>query len=189
MNEVYTVEATKVYDEQVLREVIKLDKMVYPENLQGVFDAEKERFMKVPESFLLLKQGDTIVGYFCFFPITRTIRRRMMNEDRLFDNDITAADMKPFKKWDSHTLFIISIVVHTEHRGRPARMLLDAFYDHVVNLNDRGYNIDELLAYAVSGKGESTLLKYGFKEKKQVELGYKLFYATYDTFEKSRAHA
>jgi len=107
MNEVYTVEATKVYDEQVLREVIKLDKMVYPENLQGVFDAEKERFMKVPESFLLLKQGDTIVGYFCFFPITRTIRRRMMNEDRLFDNDITAADMKPFKKWDSHTLFII----------------------------------------------------------------------------------
>ncbi len=182
MNNNYYVETSKTFKVDDLKAVIALDKLVYPEDLQGVFEEEKARYEKVPESFLFLKHNENIVGYFCAFPITKTLRNRMLKENRLFDNDITPNDMEVFAINNHHSLFIISIVVHPNHRGAPAKLLLDAFYEHVNSLQNNGFLIDDLMAYAVSGKGASTLTRYGLKPLKEVEKGYTMYYGTYSDF-------
>lgn len=181
----YKVERSNVFDETIVKAVIELDALVYPEDLRGDTLGERARFKKDPTSFLLLKANERIVGYFCFFPITKMLQDTVFTTSKLVDNDIGPDDITPYKRGEKHMLFIISIVVHPKHRGAPSKMLLDAFFQSVKHMHQTHYPIEAMVAYAVSGKGSSTLERFGFGKYKTVEQGYTLYHATIDAFLKA----
>ena len=53
--------------------ILKIDQTVYLEHYQSDLEQILNRYNKHKESFTVVKLGDDIVGYICYFPIDNTI--------------------------------------------------------------------------------------------------------------------
>ena len=66
----YVVKEVKGTDEGFLKDVLNVDKRVYPREIQGTLEELKERYKSKNQHFLLVYKEEKVVGYICFFPIT-----------------------------------------------------------------------------------------------------------------------
>ncbi|MFA7075591.1 MAG: GNAT family N-acetyltransferase [Candidatus Izemoplasmatales bacterium] len=183
----YYVKQTKVFDLEMLEKVYNLDKMVYSEEMAGNIDSDSKRFKKIPESFLLLYEDDSIIGYICFFPVTDQFFKGMLSSDNLYDNNIVPVDMKEFIKTENHHIFIISMVINPTYKSNGLfRMLTKAFKKRIKAYHEDGYNISDISGYAVSGAGEHILKSFGCKLIKEIyddeEGKAKLYIGDYHSF-------
>jgi|GEM_PF-2451379 len=186
MEKAYRIQHTKEYDESVLEAIVELDDLAYTEKQEKDLEKKRTMFKNVPGSFLLLYYGEEIVGYFNFYPIKKSVREKIVNDAEHPNPNISLEDLSSYRRWKSHAIFINSIVVHPDHRGAPAKRLLNHFYDLIMNMHDKGYVVEELLAFADSQKGASILLNYGFNEQKTVDENARFYYATFDDFKVQR---
>ena len=183
----YYVEQTRAFDLDKLTQVYHLDKLVYTEAMAGNIESDSKRFRKVPESFLLLREEDQIIGYICFFPVTDVFYEGMLESDNLYDNNIVPKDMEIFEKNRRHHIFIISMVINPEFKGKGLfRLLTKTFKERIKQYNDDNYIISDISGYAVSGAGEHILKSFGCKIIKEIfdeeEGSAKLYIGTYEDF-------
>ena len=183
----YYVEQTRAFDLDKLTQVYHLDKLVYTEAMAGNIESDSKRFRKVPESFLLLREEDQIIGYICFFPVTDVFYEGMLESDNLYDNNIVPKDMEIFEKNRRHHIFIISMVINPEFKGKGLfRLLTKTFKERIKQYNDDNYIISDISGYAVSGPGEHILKSFGCKIIKEIfdeeEGSAKLYIGTYEDF-------
>lgn len=165
----YYVEQTTKFDLEKLTQVYHLDKMVYTEAMAGNIDSDSLRFKKVPESFLLLYEDEKIIGYICFFPVTDVFYEGMLLSDNLYDNNIVPKDMEEFKRGNQHHIFIISMVINPNYKGKGLfRLLTKSFKERIKKYHDEGYLISDICGYAVSGAGEHILRSFGCQIIKEI---------------------
>lgn len=178
VSEKYTI---KYSDENtssdVIYDLMDIEKDVYKENERGHFDSIERRFNKNKQMFILLYDEDKIIGYLCFFPITKELHDRILHNDDFYDDNIEAKDVIPYGK--ENYIYFISIALYKKYQGLGfGKKMMDAFMKKLKEKESAGYKIKDILASAVSQQGERIAKKYGFALLNDMskQFGYKLMY-------------
>ncbi len=161
--------------DEFIYDIQRIDREVYGEEECTSFETDSARFKKNTDSYILLYEGEEIVGYMCIFPIIKKLYKNMLELDVAFDDNITPEDIGPYE--DEVSLFIHSIAVLPKYRnGEAIVMITNAFYKFIEDKNKSGKCfIKRVVALAVSDSGRKALSRMGLEKYKTVENKYDLF--------------
>jgi len=163
-------------DEELIREIIKLDAMGYPNYMQGSFDTIYERFKKNEKSFILAYEDGKLVGYLCFFPISDSLLSKIYKENNIYDTDISPEDIRVYDDGGTYNIFIISVIVHPDFQGSDViKYIAEDFVQKIQMINTSGNIVGKIIATSVSNKGKKFLEKLNFTKVKTLNKGYILF--------------
>lgn len=167
-------ESTKV-SEKFLEDILKLDATVYSPELQGDINSLKNRYNKNKDSYLLLYKNEKLIGYICFFPITKELSEDIYTSNVIHDDDITEKDISLYSKDSKTDIYILSIVIEKNHRdGEAVKTLTDGFVNYIQNKINSGYLLGNIIATAVSNDGIKFLNNLNLNEVKEIENGYRV---------------
>jgi hypothetical protein len=159
-----------------INEALYLDSLVYQPKYQGTYHSVYERYQKNLDSFILVKDGETIIGYICFFPISQNLYNRILLDNHIMDDDISPVDVLPYTKGCRHHLYIISAVIHPDYRdSEPVVLLTNKFVEFLAKKQKDKYFIDNILASTVSNDGVKLLEKLHFTFCKPLEDSNRLY--------------
>lgn len=162
---------------EIIYDIMDIEKDVFKEKERGHYDSIERRFNRNKEMFVLAYDKDKLIGYLCFFPISKRLHDDILNSNKFFDDNIKEEDVLLFEK--ENYLYLISIALYKKYQGLGiGKMMMDAFFTKVKELKDKGCNVSDILASAVSSQGEMISKKYNFTMFKDLskEYGYKLMY-------------
>ena len=163
-----------------IKDVFDIDVSVYSAELCGKIENLYKRYDFCPDSFVLIYDGDLLVGYMNMFPIGETLFRQL-NDPAYFgmrDDDIEPAEMAEWRKDKENHLFIISIAIIPAYRGGEAIKLLGrATLDFLRRKDAEGYTVGSIAGAAISTGGENFLKRFGGRFIKELEDGYKYYLA------------
>lgn len=168
-------------------DVFNIDKCVYPPGLSGTKENLCERYNRCPDSFILIYNKDTLVGYLNLFPISQKLYDEMndKNNYEMRDDDIKAHEIAEWQKTESNELFILSVAIIPEYQKSKAIILLSnellAFLRQKVA---EGYKIGSISGSAVSQEGANFLKRFRADFVKELEGGYKFYKADRESVEK-----
>lgn len=169
----YVLKRSNQVSEGFLQEILKLDAIVYPSELQGDINSLKKRYEKNKEMYLLLYEREKVIGYICFFPITNKMSKDIYTSNRIHDDDITDNDICEYKKDEITDLYLISVVIHPDNRdGEAVKLLTDGFIKFINEKIDTGFKIGKIIGTAVSNDGKKFMNRLNFKEIKKIEHDY-----------------
>lgn len=167
-------------DASVIKQVRALDCLVYPPHYVGKEENLTRRFLRLPDSLLLLYAGETIAGYVNFFPMAQTMYRQMTSPAyvQMRDDDILPAEMADYQKGGRNDIFILSVAVAPDFRGKEAAVTLSSgLYDFLRAKNDAGNTITSFGGCVVSAGGSRFLERFGAEKRKQLTHGAVYYYA------------
>jgi hypothetical protein len=144
-----------------LIDIIALDSLVYPEIYQSSFEQVLNRFMKFKECFITARFEQKIIGYICFFPITKLLYTDIIEGNLSTDIDIEADNVLTLCKNEGF-LYIISIVVHPKFQHTHViKWIMSEFDVKLVNFCSN-YGVKQTLATVISESGFNVLHKSSF---------------------------
>jgi GNAT superfamily N-acetyltransferase len=158
-----------------IEKILDIDKKVFSSVVQGTFESVGGRFEANKESYILAYHNFEIVGYICFFPVTRELREKIEKEERVFDDDISSADILPYPQTaeeaeSEYDIFLISIAVLPDYQGIGIGSgLMKEFFTFVSDKIQSGCKIKNLYSYAHTTYGAWLLEKSNFHELKKIE--------------------
>lgn len=178
INVEYTIKySDKNTPSDIIYDIMDIEKDVYKENERGQFDCIEKRFDKNKEMFVLLYDSNKIIGYLCFFPITKSLHDRILHNDNFYDDNIEAEDVVPYET--KNYIYFISIALYKKYHGLGlGTKMMDAFMKKLREKEQSGHKIKDILASTVSEQGEAITKKYGFTLLSDMseQFGYKLMY-------------
>ena len=158
---------TKIAPKDYADRLTYIDNLVYTDNLAYADSGEESRIKKFPESFIFMKDGDDIVGYTEWFPISGDLKRRVENTEVIIDNEITGAEIGWPNQGETLDLFILSVVVMKGYGLFIKRMLKRLFND----VAQSDYSLGNIYAFGVSTGGERVMEKVGMTKVRVVKGG------------------
>jgi len=162
-------------DKDFINTILEIDASVYPLNLQGTFDEVYGRFRANRDTYVLLYDNDTLIGYFCFFPIKTTLYDKIVNDDKLFDSDIPGEMLEQYKAHNTYKLFVISTAILPEHQKKGlSKKLINGFYQFLLDKKTHNIMFTSALSSSVTPEGKIMLDKIGFKKIKTISDAYSL---------------
>lgn len=148
---------------EYLKDILELDKRVYPEKYWTNIDYITKWFLKNPEIITLLYDDKQLAGYFCYLPIKDESYMEIRKGEVFQDLTISVQNIREYEKGNIYNLYFFSIVINPKYHGTDAlKYLLKGFYDTTVNLREKGVNFNKLLADIVSSKGNKLAKTLGF---------------------------
>lgn len=152
------------YDRKLLSDVLALDKKLYAQNFQGTFASVKKRFKAYPEMFIYhYDEHGELAAYICFFPITNKLEARLLNSDKLFDDNISHRDIIKNGVYAS-AYFIISVAVNENFQNQKFATALLHELLHSLKQQVRPFKI---YAVTINNESEKLFTKFNFKKIKQ----------------------
>ncbi len=175
MNAIQMINSDIHTNPQIIRELMRIEDAVYEEEYRGAFDSIKARFEKFPEMFILAYDGDELIGYFCWFPITKHLHDRIVSDEALFDDDICPEDVTGFG--EENYIYIISAAIMPAYQNHDlGTEMMKRFMEILKHQKAEGRNTRDVLTSVVSLKGEKLVQKHGFDMvADRKESGYKLY--------------
>ena len=163
-----------------IEDVFEIDKMTYSPELCGVKENMYKRYAACKESFILVYDDDKLAAYINFFPVSDAVNKAMTdrNNPHMYDDDITAEDIKDWRLDNPIHVFVVSVMVCPEYRKDEAIVLLsNALLDFFRDKKEAGYSIGSISGYAVSGGGVKFLKRMECSLLKSTDEGYHYFFA------------
>ena len=171
----YVVKKPDTNDEDFLKDILELDKIVYTEDVQGNLIELQERFKSKKQDFLLVYKEKRIIGYMCFFPISDKASKQIQAQNKIYDNNIKAKDICNYRKDKATDIYVISVVITPEEQDTDAiRFLTNNFIIDLKEKIKQGFILKDIFATAVTNDGKKFLKNLNFKEEKVFENDYKL---------------
>ena len=164
----------------VLEQTYQIDKQVYSPELCGVFANMADRFHRCEDTFLLVCDGDRVVGSLCFLPVGDSLYAQFSDpEDHTMrDDDITPAEMEPWSTERMNHLFILSVAILPPYRkGEAIRLLSNGFLRYLQEKEADGYRIGSISGAAVSDGGANFIKRLRGRFYKELQHGYRYFRA------------
>jgi len=156
-------------DAKLISSILEIDALVYPDHLRGTFDEVYGRFKANRDMFVLLLDAEDIIGYICFFPVKDALYDSILNEDRIFDSDISSDMIEAYVPNKTHKLYFISAVIHPSYQGRGlSNLLVDGLCQFLVGKSKEGISFSTALATSVTPEGEFLCKRLGFTEIKRL---------------------
>ncbi len=157
-----------------IADVLKIDSLVYPEDMRGTYCSVNERFMSNRDSYLLVYDDDRLVGYLCLFPITDELYSSFASSDVMVDDNITPSQICKYRYINN--LFLISVAILPRYRNKTAVvMLTEELKTWIRNNNETGYVINSITAIAISEDGSKFLKSLQFELVRVIEGNHELF--------------
>jgi len=171
------IHSTK-YDKSRLLEVLSLDDVVYDKNLVGTFESVSTRYKAHEEMFIFaVDESNKMCGYICFFPISNKLRNELENGQEMFDDNISAQDIKQYSKNEINNIYIISIAVYPEYRGKGIGFnLVKDMFNYLGKLSGLGYEIGKVYCTVTSQDGYKVFSKFNFLKMNSYDIGTLLYY-------------
>lgn len=162
---------SKNFNKTRLLEVLSLDDTVYDKKYTGTYESVSKRYKSNEEMFIFaLDEADKLCGYICFFPISESLKEKIENGEKMFDDNIESTDVLQYDKGKVNNIFIISVAVFPQYIGKGIGFnLVKEMFDFFNSLSNMGYAIGKIYASATSKYGEKLLSKYNFEIMKQYE--------------------
>jgi GNAT superfamily N-acetyltransferase len=162
-------------DKDFINAILEIDASVYPLNLQGTFDEVYGRFKANRDTYVLLYDNNTLIGYFCFFPIKATLYDEIVNKDKLYDSDIPGEMLEQYKAFNTYKLFVISTAILPEYQKKGlSKKLINGFYQFILDKKKHNIMFTSALSSSVTPEGKIMLDKIGFKKIKTISDEYSL---------------
>jgi GNAT superfamily N-acetyltransferase len=147
----------------------EIDRSVFHEN--GLSDKQSDiaRYEAYKDSYLFALDGNKIVGYLCYFPITKGFYRSVIEGIKVYDGDIAGSDICGLSD-NANYLFLLSVALLPEYQKKGvskqfSKMLIEEFSK---------IKIKDIVSYAFTIEGEHFLNVFGLKNCKDMEDGIKL---------------
>lgn len=152
---------TEISIEQ-FRDTISLDVQAYGEEVFTSPGLAEKRFEKNRDCMLLAYDGDTLAGFWCFFPVCDEFVKGVFTSNTYIDDDISPEVILPYSRDKKNNLFAIDLVVDKAYRGRGiSSLLLDSFREFLKKKETAGYLFDKIFGFVISGGGKHMMKKYG----------------------------
>lgn len=95
--------------DEIISELIKIEEDVYLPEYQGEYESIRKRFHKFKEMFVLAYDKDVLIGYLCFFPISKLLYKEIVRKEGFHDDDIDSKDV--CKLSDKNHIYFLSIAL------------------------------------------------------------------------------
>ena len=165
-------------NEDFLEKIMEVDRECYAKEYVGELANMQVRYRKNKQSFVCVMDGDLVAGYINFFPVVDSLWEDIVDTGmHIRDDDITADEVVEFCKGEDHNLYILSVVIREQYRGKKqgqkpvVKILTDAFIDYLNKLQSDGYAINAIAATAVSDGGKKFLRNCMFGERRKLTDG------------------
>jgi hypothetical protein len=154
----------------LLKKLIELDRKLLGSSLtnerEGTVDQWAPIFMGYPETWALLVRGPkNIVGYWHFAALREETYNRAYSGE-LLDSEIVPETMEALETPGRHHLYFIMIGVLPEYPSG-LNTLMEAFFDRLETLAQRGIFFSEVCANAFTSKGVRLCQGFGMTAKKE----------------------
>lgn len=172
----YTIKySDKDTESSIIYDLMDIERDVYEEKDRGRFDSIEKRFNNNKEMFIFLYNNDKLVGYLCYFPISKDLHDRILKASEFYDDNIESKDVIAYSKENYIYLMSAALYKKYHHQGL-GQVMMNALFDKLREKKNLGYDIKDILASVISPHGERILEKYNFKvvQNKIGEYGYKL---------------
>jgi GNAT superfamily N-acetyltransferase len=155
---------------QIFDAVQSIDHTVFHDNGWATEESDIERYEAYKDSYIFVLDGNKIVGYMCYFPITEEFYSRIVHEQHVYDGDVSPKDVCPVAKNATNYIFVLSVALLPEYQKkgvskRMSEMALNAF---------SAIRIKDMVSYAYTIEGEHFLNVLGMKAFKEMGDGIKL---------------
>lgn len=155
-----------------LQQIMDIDLSVYSNEYAGTFSNLKNRFDRNNDTFVCVydTQREKIVGYINSIPCTEGLYKSIVSEsDVIRDDDITPDEISPDFSEKENNLYVISIAILAEYRGKDGifPLLKDAWIDYLNDINKKN-PINSIVATAVSSDGRKALSSLMFSKVRQL---------------------
>ena len=155
---------------QILETIQKIDRLSFHKNTFASLESDVERYEAYENSYFLVLHDDEVIGYLCYFPVTKDFYNRVLEENRVYDGDIRGLDVRGFQDDGPNYVFVMSVAILPGHRGKGlSKYLAKALEDELSR-----HEIDDVVSYAVSSSGERFLSGLGLRPFKDMGNDVKL---------------
>lgn len=168
---------------EYLKDILELDKQVYPEKYWTNIEYITKWFLKNPNIITLLYDDKQLAGYFCYLPVKDKSYMEIRKGEVFQDLTIPVENIREYEKGNIYNLYLFSIVINPKYHGTDAlKYLLKGFYDTTVNLREKGINFNNLLGDIVSSKGDKLANTLGFSKVHDSAYNSVIYENTYENF-------
>jgi len=152
---------------RLLEELVRLDYQTIHglnEGNEGMPQQWAPVFMEHPDTWRLAVEGpERIVGYWHFVPLFDD-DYALASSGHMLDGQITADRVCYLELPGVYKVYFVSICLLPKYRGlRNFRILLDALFDDLAALAERGVYFDEICANAFTGEGRALCRTLGMR--------------------------
>lgn len=149
---------------RLLKELILLDRAVLGNELtsdsrEGTVDQWAPLFTRDTEGWAALAVSKRLVGYFSFFALNVSSYEQAQT-GTLLDSQVTLESTIAFDSPGIYKAYFVLLGVRPEYPGAGKR-LLDAFFDQVKSLAERGVFFEDMLANAFTPYGKRLCEGFG----------------------------
>ena len=138
-------------DDNLIKEMIKLDKLVFKGEDIGVFEKCKEWVKINPDIYTVLILDNKVIGYINFMPVTERaynkVKQGRLKDYELADDDIIAYSSHKFLK-----CLLTSIVIKPEYQDTEA--IIELWNGFLNKLQLMSWTISGIIIDCVSEAGE-----------------------------------
>ena len=145
-----------------IESMLSLNDKIYPKEWHVSPEYIKEIMLRNPEVYKILKTSDGVKGIYGLFPLNKEDYTAVL-EGKL-EEDVVGEFILNYRNPTSVYLYFVTLIVdiHDARRKEYARKLIEDIPLELKRLKDKGMDIKEIGAFAVSPEGEKTLPKIGF---------------------------
>lgn len=148
-------------NDSIIAELMKIEADVYAPDFRGKYDSICARFHKDREMFVLAYDGKRIIGYLCFFPISKKLHSEIIHETAFRDDDILPEDILGYR--ESNYIYLLSIALYKAYQRKGiGKRMMNAFFEVLQNKKKFGHDTVDVLASVVTEQGRKIAEEYGF---------------------------
>ena len=144
-------------DDNLIKEMIELDKLVFKGDDIGAFNKCKEWVGINPDIYTVLMADNKVIGYINFMPITDTAYNKV-KQGELKDYELSIDDIVEFRRHQPLKCLFTSIVIHPKFQtGLALTRLWQGFINKLKSLN---LTIVSVIMDCVTEMGEKCAKNY-----------------------------
>lgn len=169
-----------------LDDVYLIDREVYENSYWGEKENLIGRYNACKDSFVLLYDDDTLIGYINFFPVQNALHTKMLDpeDEIMYDDNITPEQITEWSELDPNNVFIISVAIVERFRSKEAVVALgNGLLEFLKEKDEKGFTVSSISGYAVSLGGVKFLKRFRGSVKKSTDNGSYYFYTDRNNFE------
>lgn len=155
--------------EQVFDAIQKIDHAVFHENGLATKESDIARYEAFTDSYIFALAENEIVGYVCYFPITKDFYQLVIKGEDVYDGNIAPTDICDLNENENY-IFLLSVAIFPAFQkqgiSKQFSTLLDAEFKDIA--------IKDIVSYAFTSGGEHFLNSLGLTAVKDMEDDIKL---------------
>ena len=155
--------------EAVFDAIQEIDRSVFHENGLADKQSDIDRYEAYKDSYIFALDGDKIVGYLCYFPITEPFYKMVIEGLQVYDGDIAQSDICDLTDKDNY-LFLLSVAIFPDYQKKG----ISKQFSEILFKEFSTIKIKDMVSYAFTEGGEHFLSVFGLKKIKDMEDGIKL---------------